>query len=133
MAIKAGTQRWRAIKTILIGLSAVAAVTFVNGKPGGPLEHLELMASDLMVYAHAAQPPTGMVAIAAIDDKSIAEFGRWPWPRSVHARLTEALKGYGVAVVGFDDLLSERDPADVDRSALADQLKERRCSRSGHF
>jgi adenylate cyclase len=123
MAIKAGTQRWRAVKTILIGLSAVAAVTFVNSNAGGPLAHLELMASDLMVYAHAPQPPTGSVAIAAIDDKSIAQFGRWPWARNVHARLTDALRGYGVAVIGFDDLLSERDPADAERSSLAGELK----------
>lgn len=123
MAAKASNQRWRSITTILIGLSAVVGLTIAKSRDEGLLQHLELIASDWMVYAHAAPPPTGIVVIAAIDDKSIAQFGRWPWNRSVHARLVDALRGYGVAVVGFDDLLSERDPADVERMALADHLR----------
>ncbi|HXZ88871.1 MAG TPA: CHASE2 domain-containing protein, partial [Candidatus Binataceae bacterium] len=123
MPTKANIPRWRAMITISIGLVAVVVVTLVNRMPQGPLQHLELIASDLMLYAHTPPPPTGLVAIAAIDDRSIAEFGRWPWARSVHARLVQALKDYGVAVVGFDDLLSERDPADVERATIADQLR----------
>lgn len=123
MATKASNQRWRAMTTISIGVAAVVAMTFVNRNPRGPLQYLELIASDVMVYSHTPPQPTGLVAIAAIDDRSIAEFGRWPWARSVHARLVEALKDYAVAVIGFDDLLSERDPADVERAAIADQLR----------
>lgn len=123
MATKANIPRWRAMMTISIGFAAVLLVTLVNRMPQGPLQHLDLIASDLILYAHASPHPTGLVAIAAIDDRSIAEFGRWPWARSVHARLVEALKDYGVAAIGFDDLLSERDPADVERAAIADQLR----------
>ncbi len=123
MPTKAKISRWRAMITISIGLAAVVVMTLVNRMPQGPLQHLELIVSDLMLYAHTPPQPTGLVAIAAIDDRSIAEFGRWPWARSVHARLVHALKDYGVAVIGFDDLLSERDPADVERAAIADQLR----------
>lgn len=124
MAIRASNQRWRAITTIAIGLAAVVVLTIVSRNPEGPLHHLELNALDLMVYSHAPPPPTGMVVIAGIDDKSIAEFGRWPWARSVHARLVDALKSYGVAVIGFDDLLSERDPADLQRAVIAAQIRQ---------
>lgn len=50
---------------------------------------------------------TGTVIIAAIDEQSIVEFGRWPWPRSMEARLVDALKDYHVAVIGFDMVFSE--------------------------
>jgi len=123
MATRAGNQRGRALKTVLIGLAAVAALTVINRNPNGPLQHLELIAEDLIVYSRAAASPTGMVAIAAIDEKSIAKFGRWPWPRSIHARLVEALNSYGVRAIGFDDLLSESDPADTDRALIAGQLR----------
>src|SRR5580693_9658329 len=123
MATKARNQRWRTITTILIGLLAVLSLMLANNMHDGLLQHVELIASDWMVYGHTPPPPTGIVVIAAIDDKSIARFGRWPWPRSVHARLVDALRGEGVAVIGFDDLLTERDPADVERTALADSLR----------
>jgi adenylate cyclase len=133
MATRARNQRWRALKTVLIGLAAVAALTIVNRNPNGPLQHLELIADDLIVYSRAPAPPTGMVVIAAIDEKSIAKFGRWPWPRSIHARLVEALNSYGVRAIGFDDLLSESDPADADRALIARQLRSAGIRNSAIF
>lgn len=51
------------------------------------------------------------VVIVAIDDDSIAEFmpefGRWPWPRVLHAVLLERLHQAGARVVGLDILFSE--------------------------
>jgi serine/threonine-protein kinase len=35
--------------------------------------------------------PSDRIAIIAIDDQSIANIGRWPWPRDVHAQLIDQL------------------------------------------
>ncbi len=35
--------------------------------------------------------PSDRIAIIAIDDQSIANIGRWPWPREVHAQLIDQL------------------------------------------
>ena len=35
--------------------------------------------------------PSDRIAIIAIDDQSIANIGRWPWPRDVHAKLIDQL------------------------------------------
>ncbi|MBK9348356.1 MAG: CHASE2 domain-containing protein [Burkholderiales bacterium] len=35
--------------------------------------------------------PSDRIAVIAIDDQSIANIGRWPWPRDVHARLVDQL------------------------------------------
>lgn len=50
------------------------------------------------------------VVIVDIDDKSLKEIGRWPWPRVETARLTRTLfEQYGVAAVGYDVVFSEPD------------------------
>jgi len=51
-----------------------------------------------------------LIVIADIDEKSLKEIGRWPWPRERMAQLTSNLfQQYGVAAVGFDILFAEPD------------------------
>ena len=38
-----------------------------------------------------ARGAASQIAVIAIDDQSIANIGRWPWPRDVHARLIDQL------------------------------------------
>ncbi|KTC94561.1 CHASE2 domain-containing protein [Legionella erythra] len=47
------------------------------------------------------------VVIADIDDYSVAQKGRWPWPRAIFAQLIDRLKEYGVIIVAFDVVFSE--------------------------
>jgi len=123
MANSTGKHFWKSrIITVVIGLAVVAAITYFNRR--GRLESVDLSASDRLIYhTGASQPPTGAVVIARIDDKSIAELGRWPWSRDVEARLVQALIDYNAAVVGFDVLMPERDSADVERELISQQLK----------
>ncbi len=51
------------------------------------------------------------VVIVAIDDRSLADIGRWPWDRAVHAALLERLIAADTAAVAFDIILNEPDPA----------------------
>ncbi len=48
-----------------------------------------------------SRPPNKNIAIIAIDDRSIQAIGRWPWDRSVHAKLIEYL-GNVPKVIGYD-------------------------------
>ncbi|MCU0615210.1 MAG: adenylate/guanylate cyclase domain-containing protein [Desulfobacterales bacterium] len=47
--------------------------------------------------------------IAVVDDESIKEIGRWPWPRTTIAKLMDVLKAKGVKAIGFDIVFSEPD------------------------
>jgi eukaryotic-like serine/threonine-protein kinase len=38
-----------------------------------------------------SRQPSDRIAVIAIDDQSIANIGRWPWPRDVHAQLIDEL------------------------------------------
>ncbi len=39
----------------------------------------------------SSRQPSDRIAVIAIDDQSIANIGRWPWPRDVHAKLIDQL------------------------------------------
>lgn len=47
-------------------------------------------------------PTTGKVLVVAIDEKSIAELGQWPWSRILMAELIEELTRLGARVIGVD-------------------------------
>jgi adenylate cyclase len=49
------------------------------------------------------------VVIAAVDEKSIDQLGRWPWPYTVQAELVNRLTDYGARVITFDVVFSSSD------------------------
>jgi diguanylate cyclase (GGDEF)-like protein len=49
--------------------------------------------------------------IIAIDNKSLAKIGRWPWSRDVHATLLNTLEESNAKAIGFDILFTEPDKA----------------------
>jgi adenylate cyclase len=118
------TRRHRhAWRPLLIGIVILTALFIFNGLHPAVFDLAELKASDLRMSVLRQPRLTGAVAIAAIDDKSIAELGHWPWPRSVEARLSDALRDYKAAVVGYDVLFSERDEDDIQAERIAARLK----------
>ncbi len=60
---------------------------------------LERKAYDLGVKA-TSKTPSDKIAVIAIDDQSIANIGRWPWSREVHAKMTDQLSAAKVKVIG---------------------------------
>ncbi len=51
--------------------------------------------------------PSEKIAIIAIDDQSISNIGRWPWPRDLHAELINRLSEGGAKVIGQTILFLE--------------------------
>ena len=64
--------------------------------------------------------PSADIVIVAVDDKSLQEYGGWPWrDRSLHASAVNNLKAAGAAAIGFDVLFAdEYDNAPVFAEAL---------------
>jgi adenylate cyclase len=99
-------------------LSVVAAVLWLAGAwhvvvaPIAPLTRLELALDD--VRQSTALPPVTAarddIVIIDIDDASLRELGRWPWPRDRLAALVETLfDDDHAAVLGIDLVLAEPD------------------------
>jgi adenylate cyclase len=59
------------------------------------------------------------VRIVDIDEAALAEFGQWPWPRTLLARLTDKLVERGAAAIAFDIVFAE-----PDRSSIATLVRE---------
>ena len=64
--------------------------------------------------------PNLPVRIVDIDEKSLAMFGQWPWPRTTVRDLVQGLASKGASVVAFDVLFAEPDRTSVE--AIIKQL-----------
>jgi adenylate cyclase len=73
------------------------------------LQTIDLKALDLKFRTRGIVKPSEQVALVVIDEKSVKELGRWPWPRWTHAKLVDQLKEAGAKAVAFDIVFSEAD------------------------
>jgi len=120
----------KAGRTLLLGVAVIAVVFAIDSRRPAAMEYAELNAADLRMRPAHPGAATDSVAIAAIDDRSIATIGHWPWPRDRLARVIGALSDYKAAVVGVDILLTEPDDFDRDHRQLAVKLAEQGLSES---
>ena len=99
--------RWLNAFTVSVLITLVSLYLYSLNLPFFRL--LELKAYDYKVAQRGTRPVSGRVVIVAIDEKSLHQEGRWPWPRSRLAKLVDRLAESGAAVVGLDLLFPEKD------------------------
>ena len=87
-----------------LGLVIALVLFFATG--GDLIQSLERVAYDWGVRA-SNRAPSARVAVIAIDDQSIANIGRWPWPREMHAQMITKLQQAGAKVVGYASFFFE--------------------------
>lgn len=94
------------------------------------LRFMELKTLDLRIASRGTLPTGTETVIAVIDEKSLTELGRWPWPRTTIAKLVDKLKASGAKAVGFDIVFSEPDKNDA---ALAGSIARAGNVTMGYF
>jgi CHASE2 domain-containing sensor protein/signal transduction histidine kinase len=101
---------------VLLGLLTVTAVGSVYGD--------WLWRADRGLYDSLipSRPAPTDIVIVAVDDKSVSQLGRWPWPRTLHAELLRILREQQVKAVALDFIFSETDAPDHD-IALANAMR----------
>ncbi len=77
----------------------IAVVLFGFARVAGFIPGLERWAYDVGVRM-TSKAPSDRIAVIAIDEQSIANIGRWPWSREVHAKLIDALAAAHAKVIG---------------------------------
>jgi len=100
-------RKWLNSFTVALLLTLVSI--FMYSRDFALFNLLELKSYDLKMRARGERPVSGQVVIAAIDEKSLAQEGRWPWPRTILARLVDRLSEAQAAVIGFDIFFPEKD------------------------
>ncbi|MDD4927970.1 MAG: serine/threonine-protein kinase [Gallionella sp.] len=77
----------------------LVALAFLSGANSDLIQSLERKAYDLAMVS-TSRTPSDRIAVIAIDDQSIANLGRWPWPREIHARMIDILSNGHAKVIG---------------------------------
>ncbi|WP_394779954.1 CHASE2 domain-containing protein [Undibacterium sp.] len=92
-------REWLVISVLLLLLAAALSLSGVMGR-------LDLSLYDRFMQANS-RPARDDVIIVAIDDYSLAELGKWPWPRTLHAELINRLTAMQPLAIGVDIKFSE--------------------------
>jgi adenylate cyclase len=95
----------------------IVVVLYVWASQSTLLRNLEAKALDLRFHLRGVKQPGAPVILVAIDDRSIAELGRWPWSRRRFAEVVQRLHAASAKVIAFDLLLTEPETA-VDQGEL---------------
>lgn len=107
-------KRW---VILLICIAAVAAshITltrhYLNFRPDeihtDLVYRVESKLLDIRFKLRDARRPKSKVGVLAIDERTLQEFGRWPFSRRFYGQAFDNLKKAGVRWIGFDSIYSE--------------------------
>ena len=104
------------VLSFILAVLCVSSVLFLYYSQNSFLEAFEAKTYDLR-FKDLRGPiqPNPDIAIIAIDDKSIAELGRYPWSRDRYAHLIDRLAAAKAKVIVFDAFFPERENVKNDR------------------
>lgn len=106
---------------ILIGCAITALMILLLSLKPSPFETIEAKLYDYRFTLRGPVPPPDSVVIAAIDEKSLRELGRWPWDRDVTAALLRSISKAGAEIVVLDVMFFEPDAHDT---SLASAIRD---------
>ena len=91
--------------TLVFGWAQFADVPFLNALQ----QRAESMVYDLRLNSSLTeqQQIDSRIVIVDVDERSLSQEGRWPWPRNRIAELTDRLFEAGAVVVGYDIFFTE--------------------------
>lgn len=98
---------------LVVGVSLFLIVLILRYFNPTILQIFDSALYDTLIRLRPIQEISGNVVIVAIDEKSLAEEGRWPWTRSKLAKLVDCLTKLECKTTGFDIVFSE---PEIDRS-----------------
>lgn len=90
-------------------LGAIVALLHMTDNP--VLERVEGITLDWRFVLRGPLPSPADTAIITIDDRSLANLGRWPLPRATLARAIDQLSAAGAKTIAVDILLIEQEDA----------------------
>src|SRR5579864_5465979 len=107
--------RWIRLNAVLLGLVLLVSLSF-------PVSTLSQKLNDFFFRLRRPLPVSNQVALVLIDDASLEQHGRWPWPRAELAKLIRAVSAQNPKAIGVDVLLPEVEDEQND-SALANAIQ----------
>jgi signal transduction histidine kinase len=110
--VEVNQQRRKVAAAVLIALLSASLGLIVDWRAPG----IGRYAGDWLMRTRGTLPVPSEIAIVAIDEKSVASFGRFPWPRSVLAKTIDALAADDPKVIAVDVLFPDPTAPDEDEA-----------------
>ncbi len=109
----------------VVGLLMLLLLLFVSRMDPLPMKYIREKCFDSYQIIKPRVPPAPedrLALIVDIDEKSLQEYGQWPWSRKRIAQMVVNLHNMGVGVVAFDMVFPEADR--LNPEALLDSFEE---------
>src|SRR3984893_14879634 len=106
-----------------VGYARLACLALLIGIAGlrvldpAPIEELRVRTFDGFQRIDPRKKTARPVTIVDIDEKSLAKFGQWPWPRTRIADMVANLTKLRAAAIAFDIMFAEPDRLNPDIAA----------------
>jgi adenylate cyclase len=102
-----------------VGISLAVAVTiglaFVTWLAPNVVVRLDNTVLDFQFRLRGERTPGQEVVMVLIDEKSLKEIGRWPWPRDKQALLVDQIDASEPAAIGLDIIYAEPEESEAAR------------------
>jgi len=115
MVLRRFARRFGYARLVCLAL-LIALAAFRIADPA-PVEELRVRTFDTFQLIDPRVKTARPVTIIDIDEKSLANLGQWPWPRTRIADLVANLTRLGAVVIGFDIVFAEPDRLNPDVAA----------------
>ncbi|SDX17298.1 adenylate/guanylate cyclase [Ruegeria halocynthiae] len=93
-----------------VGMGLILMGCFVRVADPYPVQMSRLIYFDILQrISPRAYDPDLPVRVVDIDERSLAAWGQWPWPRTQLGQMVQRLGEYGAAAIAFDMLFAEPD------------------------
>ena len=110
MVLGAAAGRGPSTLRLLVACLALGCVVAVLHllRPG-LLARADLAVYDRLLAAASPRAPSGRVVLVEVDERTLVDAGRWPWPRDRIADLLDRVRALGAAAIGLDIVFAEAD------------------------
>lgn len=103
-------KKLQKISTYFVAILAIfITISSLNIYLSNHIETFENKIRDSMFLIRGPESHNNDVVIIDIDEKSIDEFGQWPWPRKVVGKIFENLTQANIGIIGLDVVFAEPD------------------------
>ncbi len=109
-----------------LGVAVTVGLAVLTWLAPNAVVRLDNTALDFQFRLRGERSPGQEVVLVLVDEKSLKEIGRWPWPRNKQALLVDQIHAGEPAVTGLDIIYAEPEESDTVRDLTGWLTAERR-------
>jgi adenylate cyclase len=98
-----------------LGVAVTIGMAFLTWLAPNVVVRLDHTALDFQFRLRGERSPGQEVVLVLVDEKSLREIGRWPWPRNKQALLVDQIHAGEPTVLGLDIIYAEPEESDTIR------------------